>query len=391
MTKNISQRSQTNLDAQFRFIHTFARRALTSLMRSRLANRAAMLEAVTGGKHAAPRFLGEAVEVPRHVWTTLEETRRIARSAPAARLYLERLDEFETDLCLLENLGRAKMVKALARRRFGNPDERISGTESLAQRAERILKEEPVSREPHTLSTAQTISRFHRVARWSKLHLSFQVDAHLVSRAAAGSGVVVLQNTPYGERESWRLAVHEVLGHLTANANGKHQPMAILDVGTARSFVDQEGLAVYLEEQAGLMDGHRLRTLAARTWVARAMYEGASFIDTARTLHRTHGFLPTEAVTLCERAWRGGGIGRDVAYLAGWHRVREAVREKRVTVDELRLGKVSIDDIKDLKQLAAAGLVVAPVHRPELPTGFWSEKTGENLTRRLHRPTEFRE
>ena len=118
----------------------------------------------------------------------------------------------------------------------------------------------------------------------------------------------------------------------------------------------RRGVALWLEDQAGLLDGSRLRTIAARVWVVDRMHAGAAFPDTARALVRDLGFPPMEAVILCERSWRGRWcVARDAGYLRGLLRVRAAIDQGQTDIDELRTGRIGVADIPWLEKLSALG------------------------------------
>src|SRR5690606_2498350 len=150
-----------------------------------------------------------------------------------------------------------------------------------------------------------------------------------------------------------RLAVHEVFGHLVSAANARHQPYAALRLGTAWSFEDQEGLAVVLEERAGVLDGCRMRTLAGRYVASEAFFDGASFGETARLLHRRFGFSVDDALVTAERVHRGGGLPRDAAYLPAYLRVRCALETGAATIPALQRGRVSLASLEELDTLEA--------------------------------------
>ena len=119
-----------------------------------------------------------------------------------------------------------------------------------------------------------------------------RVEPRLSAGAATGERTVFVAARKFGRNEARRLAVHEVFGHLLSAANGRAQPLRLMQWGTAGSFVDQEGVALYMEEVAGVLDGARLRTLAGRVIAADMMHAGATFADTARKLLRDEGFSP---------------------------------------------------------------------------------------------------
>jgi hypothetical protein len=204
-----------------------------------------------------------------------------------------------------------------------------------------------------------------------------RIEPRLASLAATGERTVFLADRSFSEREARRLVAHEVFGHLVVAANARAQPLRLLQVGVAGAFADQEGFALYLEEALGLMSRDRLRTLSARVIATDWLYAGASFGDTATALHRDYGFGPEAAVMVAERTYRGGGVARDAGYLAGYLRVRAALLGSpaqarastsagRVTIDDLRRGRVSLAQLGALRELERLGWVVPAVYRPSL-------------------------
>jgi hypothetical protein len=213
------------------------------------------------------------------------------------------------------------------------------------------------------------------LAREIGLEVKVKVEPRLASGAAAGEHTVFIAERKFGRVEAKRLAVHEVLGHLVAAANGRAQPLRLLEWGTAGSFADQEGLALYLEEQHGVMDGRRLRVLAGRVVATDCMHGGMSFTDAARQLHHQEGFTSSETISIVERAYRGGGVARDVAYLYGWLRVHDAIARGQTTVDDLRAGRIGLDALPAIRLLAAEGYAVPPVLRPNFSRSFCATKS----------------
>jgi hypothetical protein len=204
------------------------------------------------------------------------------------------------------------------------------------------------------------------LGRLAGVPVKVQVEPRLAAGAATGDMTVYVAERRFGVREALRLAVHEVLGHVVAAANGRAQPLRILEWGTAGSFADQEGVALYLEHQHGLMDPERLRGLAGRVVATDLVHAQASFEDTVRLLHHEHGFGAREAVVLGERAFRGGGAARDAGYLAGYLRVKDAIESGAATLDELRSGRVSLQALPALRRLQQQGLAHPPRHSPSL-------------------------
>ena len=206
------------------------------------------------------------------------------------------------------------------------------------------------------------------------LHVAVRVDSHLIANAAVGDRTVFIADRLFGAYEAQRLATHEVYGHLVSAFNGRTQPLGIFAIGTADSYGDQEGVAIFLEEIAGLLTEERQRTLAGRLLVTHAMHAGVSFGDAVRALVQEHEFTPVDAVTLGERAYRAGGVARDAVYLTRWLRVRTAVARGEATLDELQLGKVSLGALPEVRRLMNEGLVSRPSYLSNLATSLG--KTG---------------
>jgi hypothetical protein len=177
---------------------------------------------------------------------------------------------------------------------------------------------------------------------------------------------VFIADRLFGAHEAQRLATHEVYGHLVSAFNGRTQLLGVFAIGTAGSYGDQEGVAIFLEEIAGLLSPNRRRTLAGRSLATYAMHSGVSFSDVARALVTEHGFSASESVTLCERAFRAGGVARDAVYLASWLRVRKAVVDGETSLGELQLGKVSLAALPEIRRLMAEGRVGQPTYLSNL-------------------------
>ena len=367
-------RVQRELDARLRRIADVARMLPALTARHGRAERQRLVQALDAGERLEPKLVAEPQRVPRSVWRDLDEARILAAQSLASDVHLARLDELELELTLMEVLGDPRRVRPMAVRLWGTGEQEVTyegAVASLASVAHTILATVQGAPEPATLPAqsrtgASAAGVMLAIAERAGLRIEVKVEPRLVANAAAGERTLFLADRSFGEREVRRLAAHEIFGHLVAAANGRAQPIALPTVGTAGAFADQEGLALALEERSGFMDAHRIRTLAARVLVTDRMHAGAGFEPTVRMLVDEHGFTPTAAIALGERAWRGGGVARDCAYLSGWLRVREALRSEAATVDELRLGRVSLAALPALRELLAMGALRPGPFRPSL-------------------------
>lgn len=330
-----------------------------------------------------PRWQLTPRRVPAAAFRLIDELRCEAESVPGAALYAHKLDELELDLLLVDALGKPRIVRPLAARRYGTGATLAptpGGMRPLSQCATRILARLPPECEPEevpAMGGPESLGGIVRaLAAAAGLAVEVRVEPRLSAGAATGERTVFLAARSFGRTEAQRLAVHEVLGHLLSAANGREQPLRLLEWGTAGSFVDQEGVALYLEEQAGVMNAARLRTLAARVAAADLMYSGASFAETARKLHQDEHFSTAEAIAIAERAYRGGGVARDVGYLLGWLRVHDAIESGQAKMNELQVGRVSLEALPEIRTLARAGYARSAIFRPNLSRSFFSTRSG---------------
>ncbi|MFW2390095.1 MAG: tyrosine/phenylalanine carboxypeptidase domain-containing protein [Polyangiales bacterium] len=366
-------RLRAELDVALRRLHGTARLLVGSTTHSDPAERNRLTQCLVRGAHAKPLWEWTPVAVDRSIWRELARARKLAEQFEAADLYLPRLEELETELLLLESLGRSKQVRPMAARLFGTGGERLfeDGEHRVLDAAHEILSNTPLDQEAKTIPATSANGANLRdlmlaYAKHVGLHIAVRVDPNLIANAAVGERTVFIADRQFGAHEAQRLATHEVYGHLVSGFNGRSQTLGVLAIGTAGSYGDQEGVAIYLEELAGLLSPSRRRTLAGRLLATHAMHAGVSFGDTARSMVSEHEFTPADAVTLCERAFRAGGVARDAVYLTSWLRVRRAVIRGEAHLSELQLGKVSLAALPEVRRLVGEGVVGQPIYLSNL-------------------------
>jgi len=379
-------RLRAELDVAMRRVFDAARLLVGSTTHGDPTERQRLTGCVARGAHAKPRWEWRPVTVDRGVWRELVRATKLARDSEAPGLYLPRLEELETELLLLESLGRWKQVRPMAARLFGTGSERLfeNAEHTALDAAHEILAHAPVTSERKTVPavSAEGLNLRDLMLSYAKhvgLQIAVRVDPGLIANAAVGDRTVFIADRLFGAHEAQRLATHEVYGHLVSAFNGRTQSLGILAMGTAGSYGDQEGVAIYLEELAGLLDPCRQRTLAGRLLATHAMHAGVSFGDAARALVREHGFSAAGAVTLCERAFRAGGVARDAVYLTSWLRVRRAIARRETSLGELQLGKVSLLALPELRRLAREGLVSEPPYLSNLARSLGRTGAGTRL------------
>jgi len=167
------------------------------------------------------------------------------------------------------------------------------------------------------------------------------------------------------------LLQHEVGTHLVTRYNGHHQPFQQLEVGLASYDGLQEGLAVLAEYLVGGLSRTRMRILAARVVAARQLLDGATFVDTFRTLDRMHEFSKRTAYTIAMRIYRGGGLTKDAVYLRGLLQILRYLREGG-ELEPLFVGKIASAHLPLIFELRQRQVVKPPLLRPrylEQPEG----------------------
>jgi hypothetical protein len=323
---------------------------------------------------AVPRAL-----VPRTRWPAgfVPSLVALANDSGLGALYVPRIHELVLEHAIARATDKRERQR-LARQRWGDGATRLSwaGREStLAELALTLLEAgsaaaaapaQAPGNDVDDAIDALPLARLTRFAESTGLAIRVAFEPELVADAASGEGAPYLRPRPYRVRDLVRLGAHEIHGHLIAAENARHQPLALLRIGCAGSWEDQEGTALVLEEQAGTWDAARRRTLAARVLAVLMWLDDASETEAAQVLVDEHGFDPSAARIVARRAFRAGGTARDLAYLVGYSRVRSAVDAKVADLDALRMGRVSVASLSELARHRESGLVAPPRHRPSL-------------------------
>lgn len=159
------------------------------------------------------------------------------------------------------------------------------------------------------------------------------------------------------------LIQHEIGTHAVTYWNGKAQPFRLLASGLASHDELQEGLAVFTEYLMGGLTPARLRTLAGRVLAARAVVDGAEFVDTFRLLRNDHGFSARMAYLTAMRVHRGGGFIKDAVYLRGLLKVMDYIRSGG-RLDTLLVGKIAAEHTAVIEELQRRQVLAPPPLRP---------------------------
>ncbi len=182
---------------------------------------------------------------------------------------------------------------------------------------------------------------------------------NLIAGLMVSKGRLLISNNAKVSREAAEALIqHEVGTHLVTYFNGGAQRFAQLRSGLAGYEQLQEGLAVLAEYLVGGLTPGRMRVVAARVAAARAIIEGASFIDCFRMLSR-YGFTRRTAFNITVRIYRGGGLTKDCIYLRGLNDVLKYLRDNG-SLELLFVGKIATEQIPIVSELLSRGVIAPP-------------------------------
>jgi uncharacterized protein (TIGR02421 family) len=159
------------------------------------------------------------------------------------------------------------------------------------------------------------------------------------------------------------LIQHEMGTHMLTYLNGRAQPLHQLYTGLAGYDELQEGLAVFAEYLVGGLSLPRLRLLAARVYAADIMIQGASFIETYRSLCKNYGFAQHISYIITARIFRSGGLTKDAVYLRGLEKLLKYLSNGGI-IDPLYIGKISVWHIPIIKELESRKILIPSPLRP---------------------------
>jgi len=199
----------------------------------------------------------------------------------------------------------------------------------------------------------------------------------IVADAAAGTDYIKLRSDTYFSNEEIdALEVHEGWVHVGTSLNGQAQPYCtFLSKGPPSSTITQEGLAILTEILSLRSTPNRLAKLIGRVRAVTLAEAGADFMEVFRYLEE-HGMTQEEAWSIASRAFRGSlptgmPFTKDITYLKGfvltYNFVRLAVARSRLDrIPFLFCGKVVLDDVRLLHDLADEGVVATPRYLPPI-------------------------
>jgi uncharacterized protein (TIGR02421 family) len=280
-----------------------------------------------------------------------------------AELFEDKRRELDTQMTMLRERGSAN---------FRYSSQRLYGTvdDGLRRLAEEILAEVAVPRrgsapavDAHAFREAAAAELAYYRRQHPELDREIQIRRDLVGLMVSAGNLLIGQGLQLQPGRVEALLHHEVGTHVLTYVNGSVQPLRQLALGLAGYDELQEGLAVLSEYLVDGLDALRLRLLAARVLAARAVEQGASFVETFRLLTAEHGYSRSGAWHICLRVHASGGFTRDFIYLRGLDRLVAYLRAGG-ELEPLYLGKMAQKHIPIVEELRHRGVLRKAALRP---------------------------
>jgi len=314
-----------------------------------VAEREALIAAWGSNKPRPPAFTYGPPASFKALRAELEEAAHsLGEFGRLGELYIERLLELECEAGIAEDVGREWFGDSAARRypRETTPDALIAHEVAerwidASDRRSTTLHKSDNRSDPQSL-----VSALEHATEGMPVRVEIRPNQAAV--AAVGDGFIgVRPGLWHTEREVRRIVLHEVEGHCRPRVAAQREPLGIFRVGAALSSDDEEGRALLIERRAGLLEGARRRELARRHIAAESVRAGASFVGTVTDLV-SRGQDIASAVEAACRAFRGGGLARELVYLVALSRVTRAFSTEPELEGWFERGRMSVSAAKTL-------------------------------------------
>ena len=296
---------------------------------------------------------------------------RLLGKSELDELYRRKIDEINNQLKLIDSVGNKEKFLNCSIALFGSPMNSYGGVKPLdiAKRwlnAKRAPEEKFIPAydpNPHNESVARALER---EARFYGFNLKVLIKDHLSSNAAAGENSVVLREDHiYSKKEAIRMCVHEVGFHLLTTYNGKQHKLRLFEIGTPSCSFDQEGGAIWAEEESKAITNYRLAILGARTMGIYLALSGADFYEVFEKMHTKYKFSKNDSFYICERVFRGGLYTKDAIYQHGFYNVRNTFRFALADPYTFINGKMALKYVPLVQELMKEGYLDKPKYIPK--------------------------
>lgn len=294
-----------------------------------------------------------------------------------AYLFAQKQIELDRQISALRDLD-TRQFMLLSMQIYGRPSQALI---ELAQQIARLEDdrtdtsgEEEDQVQPNSVSTECLVNRIREEFDfYHGLRASFNPRIEVCGDIAsglmvAGERLFVSETFHPSVHRVEPLLHHEVGTHLVTYFNGREQILRQLYAGLAGYEGLQEGLAMLAEYCSGGLTVRRLRTVAGRTLAIGTMIDGASFVEVFHLLHDDYSYNARSAFLCTLRAFRGGGLTKDIIYLRGLHEVLEYLARGH-ELEPLFVGKIALEHVPFMQELRRRGIVQAPALLPR----YWED------------------
>jgi uncharacterized protein (TIGR02421 family) len=309
---------------------------------------------ISNGCAAEPEFLYRPVTVdPGALKFQLYQVPLETIEDPALHyVYSAQRDELDRQITMLSDRGSPRFLLE-SQQVFGGADEALTqASHDILDRLETKVdipsNRDVVSAQDFALLAEEELAYYRELMPElpARVELREDIPGVLVSK---GNFLVGATTSVARDRVN-SLIQHEVGTHILTYYNGLQQPLSQFHSGMPGYEETQEGLAVLSEYLCGGFSAARLRTLAGRVVAVDCMTRGADFIETYRVLASTYDFGERDAFTISMRAYRGGGLTKDVVYLRGLVALLDYLGAGNA-FDDLLLGKVALEHMEIVEEL----------------------------------------
>lgn len=282
------------------------------------------------------------------------------------RLFQEKQEELELKINMLRDYDTPRFLHESLQLFGGVNDELLELATDLLELlpsggARRAEAERKINAEEFARRAEKEFEFYRQVSPDFKAttRISSEVSGLIVSRGR----LLINADMMLPESRVEALLAHEVGTHLLTYYNGRSQPFQQLYSGLAGYEELQEGLAVLSEYLVGGLGISRMRQIAARVVAARHLTDGATFVETFRSLDREYRFTQRVAYNTTMRIYRGGGLTKDAVYLRGLRAILKYV-QRGGDLKPLFVGKMAVDHIPIIEELQYRNVLKPAPIRP---------------------------
>ena len=293
-----------------------------------------------------PQFRYERQYIPESLKLKLKKLKFPINSFGA--LYQKKKDIYLKQIDYANTIGTKKFSKVSVEK-YGVPSREI------VQKAYKFVKLPNLKSTAHKLSLFSSTKKFldallKQGYNWKVKGKDMVVSASINNQEKT----LYLNKQNFSEMNIHRLIVHEIGTHITRTENALKQKYKLFFMGFPNYISTEEGLAVYNEEQAGIIEDN------FKKYAGRVIAVHISLKNSFSTVYNELlEFFPKEiAWNLTVRAKRGisdtskpGANTKDHIYLTGYYKVKNFIN-KGGNLKDLYIGKIGVEHVDIAKKLA---------------------------------------